>query len=547
MIIAIAQINYHIGNFEENTNKIITTIHKARGAGADLIVFPEITVGGYLAKDLFRYNSFLDACETSIGEIAKSCKEIACIIGAPIRSDLVRGKQLYNGALFLAEGKIQHIIHKTLLPDYDVFDEYRYFEPNDTFKCIEYQGKRIALTICEDLWNEHFPSLYQRDPMVELAKQQPDIMINIAASPFSVSHFQTRCEVVTAHIKRHGLPALYVNTIGAHADIVFDGRSLVFDHEAELIDVLKAFEEDLRYYQLEGKNIKSLQKTKVYEEPESIASIYQALILGIKDFFLKSGFKKAILGLSGGIDSAVVAVLASEALGASNVMGVLMPSIYSTGHSVQDAMDLVHNLGCLHEVVPIKEATEAFDNMLAKAFKGKESDITEENIQARVRAIVLMAMSNKHGYILLNTSNKSEAAVGYGTLYGDMAGSLGVIGDVLKTKVYQLAHYINRNGVIIPENTINKAPSAELRPDQKDSDSLPEYDVLDAILYRYIELEWSAKEIIADGFEEALVRRVIKLVIGAEFKRFQSPPILRVTRRAFGVGRAMPLVAKHPF
>ncbi|MEH6306106.1 NAD+ synthase [Olivibacter sp. CPCC 100613] len=547
MIIAIAQINYHIGNFEENTEKIIATIIKAKCEGADLIVFPEITVGGYLAKDLFRYNSFLEACEISVGQIAASCDGIACIIGAPVRRKLNKGKQLYNAALFIADREVKEVIHKTLLPDYDVFDEYRYFEPNDTFKCVNYKGNRIALTICEDLWNEHSPSLYRLDPMVELAKEQPDIMINIAASPFAENHFESRCAVVRAHIKQHELPALYVNTIGAHADIIFDGRSLVFDKEAKLIDVLNPFIEDLRYYQLTDKKIVAREPGKVYDEPEPIANIHQALILGIKDFFAKSGFKKAVLGLSGGIDSAVVAALACEALGPKNVMGVLMPSIYSSDHSVQDAMDLVENLGCLHEIIPIKEATNAFDKMMEKAFNGKESDITEENIQARVRAIVLMAMSNKHGYILLNTSNKSEAAVGYGTLYGDMAGSLGVIGDVFKTKVYQLAHYINRKAAIIPENTITKAPSAELRPDQKDSDSLPEYDVLDAILYRYIELEWSSKEIIADGFDEALVRRVIRLIVGAEFKRFQSPPILRVTRKAFGVGRAMPLVAKHPF
>jgi NAD+ synthase (glutamine-hydrolysing) len=547
MIIAIAQTNYHIGNFERNTEKIIATIAEAKRKGADLVVFPEITIGGYLAKDLFRYRSFLDACETSIEQIAASCVGIACIIGAPVRSKLTKGKQLYNAALFIVDGAVKDTVHKTLLPDYDVFDEYRYFEPNNTFKCVDYKGNRIALTICEDLWNEHFPSLYPQDPMIELAKQQPNIMINVAASPFSESHFEARCAVVTAHSKRHALPALYVNTIGAHADIIFDGRSLVFDEKAKLIDVLNPFAEDLRYYQLNGKELVARQLTTVYKEPESIVNIHEALVLGIKDFFAKSGFKKAILGLSGGIDSAVVAALACEALGSTNVMGVVMPSIYSTGHSVDDAMDLVGNLGCLHEVIPIKEATEAFDNMMMKAFKGKENDITEENIQARVRAIVLMAMSNKHGYILLNTSNKSEAAVGYGTLYGDMAGSLGVIGDVLKTKVYQLAHYINRNGIVIPENTITKAPSAELRPDQKDSDSLPEYNVLDAILHRYVELEMSSKEIIADGFDEVLVQRVIKLVVGSEFKRFQSPPILRVTRKAFGVGRAMPLVAKHPF
>jgi len=547
MIIAIAQINYHIGNFQENTEKIISQIKRAKQEGADLVVFPEIAIGGYLAKDLFRYASFLDACEESIAQIELYCKDIACIIGAPVRANLRNTKQLYNAALFITEGRVQQIIHKTLLPDYDVFDEYRYFEPNDIFNCVDYKGVKIALTVCEDLWHNNFPAVYAQDPMPELAKQKPDVLINIAASPFSDGHFQNRVSVISAHIHKHKIPALYVNTIGAHADIIFDGKSMVFNKEAELIDVLNAFQEDLRYYIIKGKELLPMANSPARVNTSSIADIYQALLLGIRDFFFKSGFKKAILGLSGGIDSAVVAALACEALGPNNVMSVLLPSVYSSDHSLTDAMDLVKNTGCLHEIIPIKAATEALDTLLAPAFQGKAMDITEENIQARVRSVILMALSNKHGYILLNTSNKSEAAVGYGTLYGDMAGALGVIGDVFKSKVYELARYINRNGVIIPENTINKAPSAELRPDQKDSDSLPDYAVLDAVLHRYVELEWSGKEIVADGFEEALVQRIIKLVSNAEFKRFQSPPILRITRKAFGTGRAMPLVAKHVF
>lgn len=546
MVIAIVQLNYHIGNFEENTKKILDNLKEAKNKGAELVVFPEITVGGYLAKDLFKYKSFLDACEASINEIAAACKEIACIIGAPIRTELTRGKALYNSALFIADGKIQEIVHKTLLPDYDVFDEYRYFETNDVFKCVDYKGVKIALTICEDLWNENLPYLYKEDPMAELFQSAPDVMINIAASPFSETHFTTRRAVMTSHIRKYKLPAFYVNTIGAHTDIIFDGRSLVYNKEAQIVDVLNGFEEDLRLYEVVGKEIRSVASGTSYDELPNIANIHQALVLGIRDFFQKSGFKKAILGLSGGIDSAVVAALACEALGSANVMGVLMPSVYSSEHSLKDALDLVKNTGCEHEIIAIKDATEALDSMLAPAFKGKESDITEENIQARVRSVILMAISNKHGYILLNTSNKSEAAVGYGTLYGDMAGALGVIGDVFKTKVYELARFINRNGIIIPENTITKAPSAELRPNQKDSDSLPEYDILDAVLDLYIEQELSATEIIAKGYEKVLVVRVIKLVNGAEFKRFQSPPILRVTRKAFGAGRAMPLVAKYP-
>lgn len=546
MVIAIVQLNYHIGNFEKNTKKILDSLSKAKNRGTDLVVFPEITIGGYLAKDLFRYTAFLDACDKAVKEIASACQGIACIIGAPVRTQSDKAKALYNAAYFLADGKVQEVVHKTLLPDYDVFDEYRYFESNDVFNCINYRGTKIALTICEDLWNENFPNLYKKDPMAELFKKSPDVMINIAASPFSETHFETRQAVMTAHIHKYRIPAFYVNTVGAHTDIIFDGRSLVYNKEAELVDVLNGFDEDLRLYELVGHEIKPFEETASYTALSNVGNIHQALILGIRDFFHKSGFRRAILGLSGGIDSAVVAALACEALGATNVMGVLMPSVYSSDHSLKDALDLVKNTGCEHEVIAIKDATEALDTLLAPVFRGKESDITEENIQARVRSIILMAISNKHGYILLNTSNKSEAAVGYGTLYGDMAGALGVIGDVFKTKVYELARFINRNGIVIPENTISKEPSAELRPDQRDSDSLPEYDILDAILDFYVEQELSVDEIIKKGYEEELVLRVINLVNGAEFKRFQSPPILRVTRKAFGAGRVMPLVAKYP-
>jgi len=550
MILAIAQINYHIGNFENNTQKILSIIREAKEKGADLVVFPELAIGGYLAKDLLRYASFLDACEASVRQIAAECQEIACIIGAPVRNETPNAKQLYNAALFLAHGRVQHVVHKTLLPDYDVFDEYRYFEPNAVFQSVSHKGVHIALTICEDLWNTFLPNLYGQDPMKELAGSHPGVMINIAASPYSEGHFATRIGVVREQIAKYKIPAFYVNTVGAHTDIIFDGRSMVFDEKGELIDVLNDFEEDLRYFEVADDLVRPIDRevTKpAYQEPSAVSLTYKALLLGIRDFFKKSGFTKAVLGLSGGIDSAVVAALACEALGASNVMAVLMPSVYSSEHSVQDALDLVENTGCLHEIIPIKEAAAVFDHLMEGPFQGKAADITEENIQARLRAVILMAMSNKHGYILLNTSNKSEAAVGYGTLYGDMAGALGVIGDVFKTMVYELAAYINRERQIIPENTLIKAPSAELRPDQKDSDSLPEYTVLDAILHLYIELEKSAAEIIKEGYAKELVERVISLVTRAEFKRYQSPPILRVTRKAFGSGRVMPLVAKQIF
>ncbi len=546
MIIALAQLNYHIGNFERNHTAIIQAIEQAKGRGADLVVFAELAIGGYPAKDLLRSPGFLDRCEAAIAEVATLCQGIACIIGAPIRNTSGKGKPLYNAALLIAEGAVRQIVHKGLLPDYDVFDEYRYFQPADTFQCITYQNQKIALTICEDLWNIASPKLYRRNPMEVLQSENPDVIINIAASPFSYNHLRERMGVLQAHAKETGAPLLYVNQVGAHADIIFDGRSLILSPTGELVDMMASFDEDLKYYELRKKSLTVLQDTTDVQPPLDTPLIHQALLLGIRDYFSKSGFKKAVVGLSGGIDSALVAALACEALGPKNVLAVLMPSVYSSDHSIADALDLVRNTGCQHEIVPIQPMADAFDQSLSQAFSGLTPDVTEENIQARIRGTILMAFSNKMGYILLNTSNKSEAAVGYGTLYGDMSGALGVIGDVYKTQVYKLAAYLNRHREIIPQHTIVKPPSAELRPGQKDSDSLPEYELLDSVLFQYIENEKSAAQIIALGFDEALVQRVLNLVDRAEFKRFQAPPILRVSSKAFGSGRAMPLVARYP-
>mgnify|MGYP000846666288 FL=1 len=546
MIIALAQLNYHIGNFERNLAPITQAIQQAKDRGADLVVFAELAIGGYPAKDLLRSPAFLDRCEQAIVEIADQCRGIACIIGAPVRNTSGKGKPLYNAALLIADGAVQQVVHKGLLPDYDVFDEYRYFQPAETFQCITYQNRKIALTICEDLWNIASPKLYRRNPMEVLRGENPDVIINIAASPFSYNHLRERMEVLQSHAKETQAPLLYVNQVGAHADIIFDGRSLILSPTGELVDMMASFDEDLKYYRLHENNLTPLQKTTAVQPPLDTPLIHQALLLGIRDYFNKSGFTKAVVGLSGGIDSALVAALACEALGAENVMAVLMPSVYSSDHSLTDALDLVKNTGCRHEIVPIQPMADAFHQSLDKAFNGLAPDVTEENIQARIRGTVLMAFSNKLDYILLNTSNKSEAAVGYGTLYGDMAGALGVIGDVYKTQVYKLAGYINRHREIIPQHTIVKPPSAELRPGQKDSDSLPEYELLDSVLFQYIENEKSASQIVALGFDEALVRRVLNLVDRAEFKRFQAPPILRVSSKAFGSGRAMPLVARYP-
>ncbi|TDS15718.1 NAD+ synthase [Sphingobacterium paludis] len=542
MKIALAQLNYHIGNFAENNKKIKDQIQRAKTEGANLIVFAELAVSGYPAKDLLRNQRFLDLCDESLKEIATLCQGISCIIGAPVRNTDPEGKPLYNAAILLEDGVIKLICKKSLLPDYDVFDEYRYFEPNSNVSCIDIQGTKVALTICEDLWDDETSNNYVGDLMGELRKENPSVIVNIAASPFSYIHFENRLNVLRRNVIKAGCPLVYVNQVGAHTDIVFDGRSLAFDRKGEILAELKGFEEDFRIV-----DIFALADAHTHTADSEIALIHQALILGIRDYFQKSGFTKAVLGLSGGLDSAIVAALACEALGADNVLAVLMPSIYSSDHSLKDALDLVNNTGCAHRIVPIKDIASSFEETLSETFSGREPDLTEENIQARIRGTILMAVSNKFGHILLNTSNKSEAAVGYGTLYGDMAGSLSVIGDVYKTQAYALAKHINREREIIPLNTIVKPPSAELRPDQKDSDALPEYDMLDSILFQLIELEKSGSEVVQSGFDETLVTRIAKLLHNAEFKRFQAPPILRVSQKAFGSGRAMPLVAKYIF
>ncbi len=547
MKIALAQLNYHIGNFESNTAKIIDHIQKAKQNGVDLVVFAELCVCGYPARDFLEFDEFIGLCEESAKKIAEVCVDVACIIGLPTFNNKPEGKDLNNSAYFIEDGKVKAIVNKALLPNYDVFDEYRYFEPSTDFSCIEFKGKKIALTICEDLWNTIENPLYITRPMDILIHQQPDVMINIAASPFAYNHDEERIAILGDNASRYKMPLLYVNNIGAQTELIFDGGSLVFDNAGTLIDEMPYFEESTAYYSLNDDNTISFEHptTMKTDRPGDIEQIHQGIVLGIRDYFYKSGFKQAILGLSGGIDSAVVCALAAEALGAENVMAVLLPSRFSTDHSLKDAEDLVANLGCKSETIAIRNITEAIEGSLHPQFQNLPFNIAEENIQSRSRAILLMAMCNKFGYILLNTSNKSEAAVGYGTLYGDMCGGISVIGDVYKTQVFELARHINRDKEIIPINSIVKPPSAELRPDQKDTDSLPEYDVLDKILEEYIEYRRSSAEIIKMGYDEAIVRRVIKLTNSAEHKRYQTPPILRVSPKAFGMGRRMPIVGKY--
>ena len=546
MKVALAQLNYHIGNFESNTQKIIEAIQKAEDQGAELIVFSELAVTGYYPHDLLERKEFIEQSEKAVQKIAKHCSKIAALVGAPSINTSSRGKKLFNSAYFIKQGKIEAIRNKSLLPTYDIFDEYRHFEPNREFDTIELNGKKLAVTICEDLWDEQptqnqfgKDKLYTRSPIEELSKLNPDLIINLSASPFSYNQENWRKDILIKKAKKYQLPIIYVNQVGAQTEIVFDGGSFFLDKDGSIPIELAYFEEDFKVIDTENPEIQKQKQT------DYIAKIHQALIVGIRDYFQKMGFKKAVLGLSGGIDSALVCALAVEALGSENVRGLLMPSRYSSDHSVADAIQLAENLGIQHETIAIQKMVDEFENQLSPLFENLPIDVTEENIQARTRGILVMALSNKFGNILLNTTNKSECAVGYGTLYGDMNGGLSILGDVYKVDVFKLSRYINRNEELIPENSITKPPSAELRPDQKDTDSLPDYEILDKLLFSYIELNLSPEEIIAQGFNREMVEKVIRLVNQNEYKRFQTPPIIRVSSKAFGFGRKMPLVAKY--
>ena len=550
MKIALAQINYHIGHFDANVLKIKNAIQEATQKDVDLIVFAEMAVSGYPPRDFLEFDDFIQKCYQAIKEIAQSCHGIAAIVGSPSINPSAKGKSLYNSAYFLYDGDIQDITHKSLLPTYDIFDEYRYFEPFRDVKVINYLGRKIALTICEDIWDIGDERLYTVSPMDVLAKQSPDLMINIAASPFHYRQASSRREVLVRNAKRYNLPLFYVNHVGAQTELLFDGGSMVINRDGEIFDEFNYFEEDFRIYELqEGSNQISLfnseHKPEKQKSESKIALIHDALVMGIRNYFQKLGFSKAILGLSGGIDSAVTLALAARALGSDNVKAVLLPSRYSSEHSVNDAVILAENLNVPYDIIHIEKAFKSFEETMSQWFDGLPADITEENLQARIRAVILMSLSNKFGYILLNTSNKSEVAVGYGTLYGDMCGGLSVLGDVYKTEVFDMARYINRSRVIIPEHTISKPPSAELRPEQKDSDSLPDYEILDQILYQYIELRKGPGELIDQGYNKEIVSKVLKLVNTNEHKRYQMPPVLRVSTKAFGMGRRMPIVAKY--
>jgi len=609
MKIFLAQQNYHIGNFEENATKIIDGINKAKEAGADLVMFSELCICGYPPRDFLEFNDFIRQCYETLDKIKEHADDIGVLVGSPAYNPQKEGKDLFNAAFLLHEKQIKAEVHKTLLPNYDVFDEYRYFEPAFEWKCIDFKGKKLAVTICEDIWNLGDNPMYRITPMEMLIKEKPDVMLNLSASPYNYAADVVRRSIMEAHTLKYGLPMLYCNTVGSQTEIVFDGGSLIYDAEGNMVKEMKYFEEDYYLADLaflnpsgggtllqhstsltdEASNQPKLSESqesnnpstatisevgaadsstvggsrkgayyyspaevgrdsdtlKYLTEAKNIQEIHDALILGIRDYFRKMGFKKATLGASGGVDSAVVQALAVEALGKENVHVLLMPSQFSSDHSVSDAEQLSINLDNRYDIVPIKDVYESFLQALHPMFKDLPFSVAEENIQSRTRGNLLMGLANKFGYILLNTSNKSELATGYGTLYGDMAGGLSVLGDLYKMQVYALGKYINKDKEIIPNNILVKAPSAELRPNQKDSDSLPDYSILDRVLYQYIELRQGPKEIIAQGYDENLVTRILKLVNQNEYKRNQFCPIIRVSSKAFGVGRRLPIVAKY--
>lgn len=547
MKIALGQLNFHIGNFQHNKQKITDSIESAKSQGADLIVFPELAVSGYPPGDLLEHSHFITLCSNTLQEIAGKCVDIAAIVGVPLPNKGIKGKPLYNTACFLYEGKVQAVVNKSLLPTYDIFDEYRYFEPGTPESVITFKGKRLAITICEDLWGLGDSPMYVNNPMDRLAAQKPHLIINIAASPFHHSQAEKRLSILQTNAKKYNTPIVYVNQTGAHAQIIFDGGSMVLNKQGQPHIQMPFFEEQTKIVDLQQleKTDRQVSLIENLEYPPRPERVYQALRYGTADFFRKSGFKKAILGLSGGLDSALTLAIAVDALGPENVLSVIMPSRFSSQHSIDDSIKMTQNLGSPKEIISIEENFKQLEKSLKPFFSNLPFDTTEENMQARLRAVILMALSNKKGYLLLNTSNKSEAAVGYGTLYGDMCGGLSVIGDIYKTEAWQLAEYINKKQKIIPESIINKIPSAELRPNQKDSDSLPPYQILDKLLYMYIEEQKSPQQIMKAGLEKSLVQKVINLVNTSEYKRFQAPPVLRVTQKAFGAGRRMPLVAHY--
>ena len=544
MKIALAQINTTVGDFEGNTSLIIDRIHEAREQKAGLIIFPEMAICGYPPLDLVEYRSFVDQNLRSLERIQKETQGLACVVGYIDRNPRESVRKYYNTAVVLSEGRVLARYAKKLLPNYDVFDEYRYFEPGQESGVFTIGDQTFGLSICEDIWNDKDywkKWRYDHDPIEEQVKQGAKFLINISASPFSIHKGRWRRDIIRSLAQKYSVPIFYVNLVGGNDELIFDGRSLVVNSQGEIVAEVSAFEEDL--FIVDTDHLKSLDSPLVSEDCEEAM---KALVLGIRDYLHKCGFQKAVLGLSGGIDSALTAVLAVKALGPENVLGVLMPSMYSSPGSLKDSEKLAKSLGIQTETIPIQDVYKVYEKIFKKIFPKKAPDVTEENIQARIRGNLLMAISNKQGVLLLTTGNKSELGVGYCTLYGDMNGGLAVIADLTKTMAYDMSRYLNRDQEIIPQAIIEKPPSAELKPDQKDEDSLPPYEVLDAILALYVEEHQDVPQIIEKGFDPEVVKRVVRLVDQNEFKRRQASPGLRVTEKAFGMGRRFPIARKIP-
>lgn len=540
MLIYIKQFNPIIGALESNTNAILSTISQAKEKKADLVIFPELCLCGYPPKDFLLLPHFLNDLDQHLQRIIQATKGINAIVGTVRKNPLQKEKPLFNSSAILQNGKLLGYQDKILLPTYDVFDERRYFEPGNHIRLWKLFEKKIAITICEDLWQHggYIPySNYQRDPILELKDQSPDLLINISSSPFSINKPKNRVELCSKTAKTLQCPVILCNQVGGNDGLIFDGHSLYMNKQGKLLQQGRGFAEDDLLI-----DTQSPPKTCSVAPSNTTELLYRALVLGTRDYFNKSKFSKACLGLSGGIDSAIVASIAVEALGKSNVLAISMPSRYSSQASVKDAKQLSENLGIQQKTIPIEEPFQSYLNLLTPFFEGKAQDTTEENLQARIRGMILMAISNKLGYIVLGTGNKSELAMGYSTLYGDLCGGLGVISDVSKKQVYTLAHWINRNEELIPKNIINKAPSAELRPNQKDSDSLPEYEIIDNVLKDYLEQHLSP-EVIASKHQYSLklVNTLIKKIHQSEYKRRQSPPSLKISEKSFSTGYHFPI------
>ncbi len=545
--IALAQIDPLVGDVVGNSTKVLDAISRARSLGASLVAFPEMTLLGYPPRDLLLKPRFVRANVEAVHRIAESCVGIAALIGFVDRNADSVGRPLRNAAAYCRDGAVREIAYKSLLPTYDVFDECRYFEPGPDVSLIDHHGTPLGVSICEDLWNDEQVvgrRIYAGDPIGKLAAGGARMLINLSASPFEKGKHAFRERLFSHQAAVHRLPILFVNQVGGNDELIFDGASMVLDASGTLIARAKPFAEDLLLVDLA-----TAGPARIEPYPEDLASVYEALVLGTRDYVTKCGFERVLLGLSGGIDSAVTAAIVVEALGAKAVTGVALPSRYSSDHSQSDAEALAANLGIDYRVIPIGSIHDIFEQCLAPHFGDRPEDVTEENIQARIRGNLLMALSNKFGWLLLTTGNKSELAVGYCTLYGDMCGGLAVLSDVPKTMVYALARDINARAgrAVIPDSSITKPPSAELRPDQADQDSLPPYAMLDAILALYIHEEKSTEEIIAAGFEADVVQRVVRLVDTNEYKRKQAALGLKVTSRAFGVGRRMPIAARFRY